>query len=253
MTATTVVVQSHTSPLPAAWYERCTASVRAWSEAQAFDYRWLTDELFERLPSSLRRKLHGQSVVASDLARLVVLQEMLDAGYARAVWVDADVLVLDVAGLVLPASDALFGRELWLQEGATGQLKLYRKIHNAFMAFTAADAVLPFYRMSAERILSRYDADASPMVAQLIGPKLLTLLHNAIGFDVLETAGVLSPPVIRDLLDDGGRALSRYLAESAVMPLAVNLCGSTVRGGEITNEEMDVLIDRLLTEGFSAT
>jgi hypothetical protein len=251
MTATTVVVQSHTSPLPAAWYERCAASVRTWSEARGFDYRWLTDELFERLPQPLRQKTRAQPVIASDLARLIVLQEMLEADYERAIWVDADVLVRDTMTLQLPDTDALFGRELWVQASATGQLKVYRKIHNAFMAFTAMDPVLPFYRMSAERILSRYDADATPMVAQLIGPKLLTLLHNAIGFDVLETAGVLSPQVIRDLLGNGGgRALNRYLAESAGMPLALNLCGSTVRGGELTNDEMSAVVDRLLAGDF---
>jgi hypothetical protein len=219
--------------------------VRAWAEAQTFDYRWISDDLFDRLPGSLKTRTRAQPVIASDLARLIVLQEAFEHGYERAVWVDADVLVTEPSALMLPQADALFGREVWVQEARGGRLKVYRKIHNAFMAFTVRDPVLPFYRMSAERILSRYDPDAGPMVAQLIGPKLITLLHNAIGFDVLESAGVLSPAVVRDLIGRGGRALDRFIAESAVMPLALNLCGSTVRGGELTDREMGELVGRL--------
>jgi hypothetical protein len=252
MAATTLVVQSHAAPLPAAWYEPCIGSVRGWAEAQAFDYRWISDDLFDRLPGSLRVRTRTQPVIASDLARLIVLQEAFEAGYERAVWVDADVLVMEPSTLILPQADALFGREVWVQEADGGRLKVYRKIHNAFMAFTASDPVLPFYRMSAERILSRYDPGAGPMVAQLIGPKLITLLHNAIGFDVLECAGVLSPPVVRDLIGQGGRALDLFIAESAVMPLALNLCGSTVREGALTEREMEKLVGRLLSGIFSS-
>ena len=251
MTATTLVVQSHTSPLPSAWYERCIGSVRGWADTKGYDYRWLGDELFDEIPGPLRATIRHRPVVASDLARLIVLENALAAGYARAVWVDADVLVLDPAGLELPEAGALFGREVWVQQSDAGRLKVYRKVHNAFMAFSAGNPVLPFYRWSAERILRRYDTAAEPMVAQLIGPKLLTLLHNAIGFEVLEAAGVLSPLVVRDLLDGGGRALERFLAGSEVQPLAVNLCGSSVVRGDLTNREMDGLVDRLLSNLFA--
>lgn len=251
MTQTTLVVQSHRSPLPSAWYERCIGSVRSWADARGYDYRWLSDEIFDRIPHSLRCKVRAAPVVASDLARLIVLEEALASGYERAVWADADVLVMDPGGFVLPEAEALFGREIWVQEEASGRLKVYRKIHNALMAFSAGDPVLPFYRWSAERILSRYDVGASPMVAQLIGPKLLTLLHNAIGFEVLESAGALSPAVARDLLAGGGRALERFLKESRILPQALNLCGSSVVRGDLDDGEMDALVSRLLADPLS--
>jgi len=190
-------------------------------------------------------------VVASDLARLIVLQEALAEGYARVVWVDADVLVIEPDGFELPMADALFGREVWVQQdGGRARLKTYRKIHNALMAFMAGEPVLPFYRMSAERILGRYDPESGPMVPQLIGPKLITLLHNAIGFDVLEEAGMLSPLVARDILKGGGAALDRFLTASAAAPLAINLCGSSVRNSELTDAEMAELIERFQVIGF---
>ena len=240
-----LVIQSHRNPLPAAWYARCTESVARWVERQSFSYRWMGDEIFDLLDPGLREKLSTQPVVASDLARLRALELGLLEGYQRVVWVDADVLVLDPCKLRLPQAGALFGREVWIQRSADRRLKVYRKVHNAFMAFTAGDPVLPFYRHAAERILQRHDG---PMVPQLVGPKLLSLLHNAIGFDVLEEAAVLSPAVTKDLLAGGGEALERFQEASSASPLAINLCGSAISSGELTDQELGSLLDRIAAD-----
>jgi len=243
-----LVIQSHTEPLPAAWLEACTASVRRFADASAFEYRWLGDELFATLPAPLLEKTRNQRVVATDLARLAVLQTALDEGFEPVVWIDADVLVLDHERFRLTDAAAQFGREVWVQREPRGALKVYRRIHNAVMAFRRADPVLPFYRFAATRILDRYDRSGGTMVPQLIGPKLLTLLHNAIGFDVLETAGVLSPPVVIDLLAGGGRALETYRRSCSADVLAVNGCGSSVRNGDLDDRQMDLLVDLLASQ-----
>jgi len=236
------VVQSHRQPLPASWFSRCVESVRNWAGQQGFDYRWLGDELFDPLNPLIREKTRGQIMVAADLARLHILSQSLEAGYDQAVWVDADVLVLQPDELAVPECGAVFGREVWIQADEGGALRVHRKIHNAFMAFAADDPVLPFYLYSAQRIVSRYDGSMAP---QTIGPKLLTFLHNVIGFDVLETAGMLSPAVARDVLAGQGEALDRFNAESVCAPLALNLCGSSVTGGELSDFEMEAVIDTL--------
>ena len=210
------VIQSHRQPLPASWYQLCVDSVRHWARGSGFEYRWIGDELFDRLTPALRAKLDGRPVVASDLARLLELEAALDSGFDQVVWVDADVLILDPTALALPEAGAWFGREVWVQWDG-GRPKVFRKIHNAFMTFGHQDPVLPFYRFSAERILDHFQG---PMVAQLVGPKLLSHLHNAIGFDVLEWAGMLSPAVARDLLAGGGLALDRFVGDSSIPPLA---------------------------------
>lgn len=236
------VIQSHRDPLPAHWYERCVESVSRWSNGHGFEHVWLGDELFDGLDPVLTERFSEQPVVASDLARLIVLEQALKDGCDRAVWVDADVLVLDPA-LRLPAAGALFGREVWVQRDDEGRLKVYPKIHNAFMAFSRDDPVLPFYRFAAERILQRYQGRPVP---QLVGPKLLSVLHNAIGFDVLEAAAVLSPAVIQDLLHGGGAALERFREASPAVPAAVNVCGSSVARGELSDADVACLIDRLV-------
>ena len=242
----TVVVQSHRRPLPAEWMKPCCASVRGWAESKGYEYRFLGDELFREVPPALMEKTRAQPVVATDLARLQVLQETLRAGADRVVWADADVLILVPDRFHLPAADALFGREVWVQMNGSGQPRVRRKVHNAFMAFRAHEPVLPFYRFAAERILSRYRSDTPSMVPQLLGPKLLSLLHNAIGFDVLETAGVLSPAVAGDLLSGGGPALAGFRAASVEAPLAVNLCASSVESGALSDASMTRLVAMLM-------
>jgi hypothetical protein len=207
------------------------------------------DELLQLVPDRLRAKLSAQpTVIATDLARLYALENALAEGFDQVIWIDADVLVIDPSRLCLASGGAVFGREVWVQVGSMDdkkRLRVHRKIHNAFMAFQADDPVLPFYRYSAERILERYQG---PMIAQLVGPKLLTLLHNAIGFEVLEEAAMLSPAVALDLLDGGGRALDRFVAESLVPPAAINLCGSSIAAGDLDDEQMIRIIETLVND-----
>ena len=236
-----LVIQSHRSPLPAPWYRQCVDSVEAWAASWGFAYRWLDDALFDPLPVEIREKTTRQSVVAADLGRLYALQAALAEGYDCAVWVDADTLVLDPSALVLAETGHAFGREIWVQETA-GKLKVYRKIHNAFMLFRQGDPVLAFYLFAAQRMLRRHDG---PMVPQLIGPKFLTMLHNVIDFPVLEMAAMLSPAVIDDLLGGKSAALQRFKQASEVPPAAVNLSGSMVATGRLTDADMVAVIELL--------
>ena len=161
-----------------------------------------------------------RSVVAADLARLYWLAQVLEEGYQRVIWCDADVLVF--RPFSPPAADHGFGREVWVQ-AQRGRLRSYRKIHNAWLMFNAGSAVLPFYLDRAEALLRRA---ALPVVPQLVGPKLLTALHNLVGFEVEERAGMLSPLALRDLLAGGGEALRRTVAGHAGPLCALNLCAS---------------------------
>ena len=244
-----LVIQSHRQPLPAPWYEPCIDSVQTWARHRHFEYRWLGDELFAGIDPLILARTRKQPLVATDLGRLLVLEAALQEGFERVVWVDADVLILQPERFDLPDSGALFGREVWVQTNDNGRLKVYRKIHNAFMAFAAGDPVLPFYRYAAARILHRYESGTSArsgqMVAELIGPKLLSLLHNAIGFDVIESAAMLSPLVCQDLLRGRGAALDLFLRESQEPPCAVHLGGSSVITGKLDDAQMRVVLTEL--------
>lgn len=218
----TVVLQSQRpGPLPA-WQRNCCDSVRAWAKGRGFDYQFCGDELFRRIAPRLREKLRQQPVVAADLARLLWLRDCLQSGYDRAIWCDADVLVF--ADFDPAAEDHSFGREIWVQ-AREGGVHSYRRIHNAWLFFEAGTPILPFYIDRATSMLERV---RMPVVPQFIGPKLLSALHNIVAFNVNERVGMLSPLVLRDVLQGGGHALTA-LGEGHTAPLcAANLCASYV-------------------------
>jgi hypothetical protein len=83
---------------------------------------------------------------------------------------------------------------------------------------------------------------------QFIGPKLLTALHNIAYCPVLETAGMLSPLVIRDILKGNGKALELFKRESPAKLYAANLGASVVMKEGIGEKEMLTLIQLLAEE-----
>ena len=243
----TLVIQSHRAPLPFAWLQRCLDSVIGWSRDNAFDYRFIGDEIFDDLSSELRHKTRDRPVIASDLARLISLQRALDDGYDCVLWLDADVLILRPADFRLPDDSYALGREVWVQADDGGRPRAWVKVHNAAMLFRRDNVFLDFYRDTAERLLGLNDGGMPP---QFIGPKLLTAIHNIAHCPVFESAGMLSPMVMRDLLSDGGAALDLFRQKSKVMPSAVNLSSSLTIAAGFEAADMNRLIERLLDTGF---
>jgi hypothetical protein len=239
----TLVIQSHRSPLPFPWLEQCLASVRNWCELNQYEYRFLNDELYDRLSADMQKKLTDQKIIASDLARLIVLQNALSKGYETVLWLDADFLIFDPANFVLPNESYAVGREVWVQDDKRGKLKVYNKVHNAFLMFRRANPFLGFYAETAERLLRQNHGGMPP---QFIGPKLLTALHNVAQLPVMEAAGMLSPLVIQDIVQGGGEALQLFVKYSPCPVAGVNLCTSSRDRGEVTCAEMERLIDVLI-------
>ncbi|MDH3858826.1 MAG: hypothetical protein OEV07_12600, partial [Gammaproteobacteria bacterium] len=191
---TTLVIQSHRDPLPYDWLQACLDSVANWAQRNRFERHFLNDEIFDLIEPALVGKIGAQTVIASDLARLKILQQRLAQGYDQVIWCDADFLIFDADRFLLPDSDFALGREVWVQREDSGQLRSYKKLHNAFLMFSRDNHFLDFYCDTAERLLRQHQGR---MVPQFIGPKLLTALHNIGHFPVMEAAGMLSPLVMR--------------------------------------------------------
>ncbi len=247
----TIVLQSQAPERLEGWQGRCCESVRSWAEVKGFAYRFEGDELFGRVPAELRQRFADQPVVLADLARLLWLQAVLEEGFERAIWVDADVLLfrdLDLAG----PGDYL-GREVWIQ-GDLRRPRSFRKVHNAWLQFHRDSVFLPYYIDRALTLLQRVQP---PVVPQFIGPKLLTAWHNIAAFDVEERIGMSSPLVTRELLGllrDGPGSNTpalRLLADGHRQGLCgLNLCASYESRTEDSVQhgpgDYDELIDGLL-------
>ena len=242
----TLVIQSHRHPLPFRWINSCLESVKGWSEQRGFDYRYIGDELFDSVPAELMEKTGAQRVIASDLARLFQLQRGLQEGYDTVLWCDADFLIFNAAEFELPDGDYALGREVWVQRDDKGKMRAYIKVHNAFLMFRKGNHFLDFYCDSAQRLLTRMQAG---MPAQFIGPKLLTAIHNVVRCEVMESAGMLSPLVMRDLLAGQGPALELFRRKLPAPLAGANLCSSLSAAEAFREQDMVKLMEGLRHNG----
>lgn len=243
MKSETLVIQSHRSPLPHRWLDHCLQSVRYWTQLNQYDYRFIGDELFASVPRDIQYKTRSQVVIATDLARLFQLQKYLHQGYKRVIWCDADFLIFNPEAFVVPDEPFAVGREHWIQPDKNDKLKCYTKVHNAFLMFQQDNSFLDFYADTALRLLS---LNTGRMPPQFIGPKLLTALHNIVICPVMETAGMLSPDVIKDLSHGGGAALDLFKNHSIHPVSAVNLSASLAQNNELNSATMEAVIQFLL-------
>ena len=253
MSHTTVVLQSQRADAVKGWQGRCLASVQSWAEQRGYAYRFEGDAFLKRLPAALCERFSEQTVVLTDFARLLWLQEVLREGFQRAIWVDADLLLF--RDFEPPDDGDWLGREVWVQRDGS-RLRRYRKVHNAWLQFGRASAFLPFYIERATVLLERVKA---PVVPQFIGPKLLTAWHNIAPFGVEERIGMGSPLVLRDLLafargeecgNPGFQALGLLAAGHAATLCGLNLCASyedrVEDGVRHSARDYDDIVDALL-------
>jgi len=235
----TLVIQSHSLPLSPSWLVSCIDSVKDWSQQHRFDYQFLDDRLFELLPKAFMEQYAAQKVILTDYARLLWLQKYLAEGYQTVVWLDADFLIFNPDKFCLPESSYAVGREVWVQEDKKSQLRVYKKVHNAFLMFRQSNAFLDFYAETAEKLLRKNSGRVPP---QFIGPKLLGALHNLVDLPVMETAGMLSPLVIKDLIAGGGAALNLFSQHSLVPITGANLSCSVAATEGLMRQDMEMLM-----------
>lgn len=233
-------------------------SVLNWCKSQGYEYRFYGDEFFDFVDPLLVEKFSDQKVVITDLARLKVIAASLQQGYDRVIWMDADFLIFSPDRFQLPklwelSEGYMLGREVWVQY-VNAKLKAHIKVHNAFLLFDRGNSFLEFYMSQAERFLHLCKGTVPP---QFIGPKLLTAIHNVIQCPVLESAGMLSPEVVLDLLasqdrqSQRGEALALMQKRSSAPLAGANLCSSLTDTEELSSVHMQYLVERLLTKGLS--
>ena len=241
----TLLIQSHSLPLPADWLQICIDSVKHWVRLNDYEYKFIGDELFDSVSTEVLKKTKRQKIIATDLARLRVLQKYLDKDYETVIWCDVDFVIFNPQQFKLPDEQYALGREVWIQKNAKSpdRLSAHTKVHNAFMMYRKENVFLDFYADTAERLLLQNMGSMSP---QYIGPKLLTALHNIAQCPVLETAGMLSPLVIKDIAQGGGDALELFLQESSHPIYAANACNSLYERGEYSTKVIQECLQALI-------
>jgi hypothetical protein len=241
-------------------------SVRSWTQTQGFDYRFIDDRMFDYAPAWYREKVKGSVLLISDLARLRIARELLEQGYHRTIWVDADVLVFAPETFRIDVtSEYAFCSEVWLKRKSPKQaLRSFltsfdsspwicrKKVNNAITVFVIGNSLLDFYIHAAEGLVRNRSAEQ--ITHWDVGVSFLSRLHQSIGLPLLHTVGAFSPAVMHDLSSGDTEYLSRYVRELEQPVHAANLCsslvGKTSDGIHLTEEMFTEAVERLtLTRG----
>jgi hypothetical protein len=219
----TVVYQSYRTTRVPAWIESCMQTVRSWAAANAFDYRFIDDRLFDYVPPWFRQKAGREICPVADLARLALAREFLDQGYERTIWVDADMLVFAPERMVTNIEQGFaFCHEVWLAPDANGRLVCDRRVNNSVTVFTRGSIHLDFLIDACLRI-----ARHKPRLGKFdVGTLLLSQLRTIIPFPLLANVGMFSPAIMADIASGTEHYLPSY-AQQLTVPLAcANLCSS---------------------------
>lgn len=238
------ILQSYDDSRMTSWLQVCRDSVRQWADLHGYSYHFIGDELFEDVPAWYLEKAAGRLPIAADLGRLQWQQRLL-ADFDVVVWLDVDVLVFAPQLLIveLYQRDCVFGRESWLQQDVSkaGRFTTYRNVHNAYMGFAKSSTTLPFLIDTVLDMMRR--VDPQHIAPQFVGPKLLSSLHNTVGFALEPRVGALSD-VFRDaLLHDNQKPLQVFSQRCQATVAAANLCATLATSAS----EMDAYVQRLLT------
>src|SRR6476646_4338404 len=90
-------------------------STREWAAAKSFEYRFFDDAFFDFCPEWYRQRVERNILLMSDLARLLAARRLLEEGFERAIWVDADLLVFSPSAFEPWAGETFgFNTELWV-------------------------------------------------------------------------------------------------------------------------------------------
>ena len=246
----TVVFQSYRTEDVPNWIATCMDRVRRWCVTKSFDYRFMDDQFFDLLPADYRKKADGRLPILSDLARLIMARNLFQEGYEKTIWIDADVLIFDLESFDIAIERGFcFCREIWVQPSPNGGIRVFRNVHNAVCIFVKGNSFLEFYIDACQHIVGKIDKDKA-MVNQIVGPKLLSALHNMIGYTLIKNVGMLSPLVLKDIDKAGGAALDLLVHEIPAPMQAANLCsslaGDVIDGIDLNHTMMERVVGQLV-------
>jgi hypothetical protein len=217
----TVVYQSFRTENVPPWIAACLDSVRAWAAYQQFEYRFFDDRFFSLVPRELYARASEHKCILADYARLVAARNLLDEGFDRAIWLDADLVVFAPQSFkIAVTSGYAFCREVWLDRVTWGKPQFKLTVNNAASVFCRDEAIIDFYLDAANAIL-RSD---QPLNALSIGTDFLVRLQRARNFPLLTNVGIFGPEMTYRYLQNDGAFLEPYLNFQTSPIYAANLC-----------------------------
>lgn len=220
----TIVLQSFRRHDVPEWLALCMDSVQKWSKMRGWMYRFLDDRFFELAPAIARERCAGNIYALTDICRLRWMQQELDAGWKRVVWVDADVVVfapdlLDVA----TRSGHAFAHEVFLSLRENGGFDVLDGCNNALMVFDSRGReMLDRYLASCLARLAGLPAGSVPRTA--LGPSLLKEWRDKGELELIDNVGLFTYAIMKQVAEGTGRLPAECARRARGRLAAANLC-----------------------------
>jgi hypothetical protein len=245
-----VIVQAYEAATTPPWIQRCLQSVKAWAEGAGFAYRF-SPTLFDRIPEWFRQHCAPEIGPLTDLGRLCLMQALFDEGEEAVVWVDADVLVFDPAGLHVPRRPGfLVIDEVTVGSEPNGTPVISeRGVNGALLGASRGNATFDAYRQAIESVVR--EAPAGKVPRTVAGPQLLTQLAKQHAMERLTTVGLFTPAMLADLAHGKENLPRAFSLAFGHRVAAANLCHFfrdmlLERSVPVYDDAMMQAIDRLL-------
>jgi hypothetical protein len=220
MAPSTVVVQSFRTYDVPQWIQDCTKTVRDWAALSGFSYQFSGDEFLALAPEWYRQKAGASITVVTDLARLLLIRNALQAGFECAVWMDIDVLIFNAQRLTVDTEIPFgYSQQAWLEKG-----DLYPAINNSVCLFRNQRESLAHLEEYIDACLSIMKALPQVEDHTEVGTKYLTARHRQSPLPILKGFGLLSPAIMEAVLQEDDATIARFVAAQGGPIYAANLC-----------------------------
>jgi hypothetical protein len=218
----TLVIQSYRADNVPAWISRCLVSVKAWAQQYGFDHLMTDDRAFELCGADYLAAAGDNKITMSNLARLELIRMAHRDGYARAIWMDADMFVFEPDRLRIPTVDRItLARETWIRpEGS--QWVYQANLNNSIIVCPPGDPDLDFIIQA-----TRHTALHHPLQSNVqVGVELLRGLNRFLHFPLLDNVGILSNHVLLAMARGDEQVIGYQAVHHGTPIYAANLCAS---------------------------
>jgi len=218
-----LIIQSYRAANVPAWIARCLASVQAWAKQAGHDYQLVGDEAFELCGADYLARVGDNVRSITNLARLELVKRAHAAGYAWAVWMDADIFVFDPEAFQLEdVTRYAFARETWLVWQGGENWSAVSAVNNSVFACRAGEPDLDFL-ISATRHVALHRQIANNYQ---VGGDLVKGLRVPLAFEMLGNVGMFSSYAVRSLARRADPILAALGTLHGTPIHAANLCAT---------------------------
>jgi hypothetical protein len=238
----TLVIQSYRATNVPEWIARCLATVRAWAGAQGFDYQLAGDESFQLCGADYLARVDGNVRSITNLSRLLLVQAAHAAGYDRAIWFDADILVFAPDELRIDLSSRYaFAAEAWISRAGGDQWQASVGVNNSVFACMAGEPDLEWLIAAIRHIVRHRRISTNYEV----GGELIKGLRLSLGYHLIGGVGMFSNDIVTALAR-GEHAVLHAQARFHGVPIqAANLCAGPHYDPPVTEADAIAAIEAL--------